>query len=168
MTILIETDPERIIEFDYTGLMEQVVRCALRRESCPYEAEVSIVITDDETIHSLNKEYRKKDSVTDVLSFPMHTYDIPAAFDELLEEEGDFNPETKEILLGDILISYEQSLRQSEEYGHSIQRELAFLTAHSMLHLIGYDHETEDEREIMEQKQNEILNELGITRDWEN
>lgn len=108
------------------------------------------------------------DVPTDVLSFPMVEYEVPADFSQLESPEAQimyFNLDTRELLLGDIVISLERAREQSEEYGHSMERELAFLTAHSMLHLMGYDHMEEDERELMEQKQENILQNLGITRD---
>ncbi len=109
--------------------------------------EVSVLICDNEEIHKLNKEYRNVDAPTDVLSFPM------------FDEDGTLDEEE----LGDIVISLERAVAQSVEYGHSIIREVAFLTAHSMLHLLGYDHENGEQE--MYVKQDEILNLLGITRD---
>lgn len=108
---------------------------------------VSVLITDNEEIHGLNLEYRQKDAPTDVLSFP------------LFDEDGNLDDEE----LGDIVISLERAVAQAEEYNHSLKREVAFLTAHSMLHLLGYDHENGEQE--MYVKQDEILNELGITRD---
>ncbi len=108
---------------------------------------VSVLITDNEEIHGLNLEYREKDAPTDVLSFP------------LFDEDGNLDDEE----LGDIVISLERAAAQAEEYNHSLKREVAFLTAHSMLHLLGYDHENGEQE--MYVKQDEILNELGITRD---
>ena len=115
-------------------------------EECPYEAEVSVLLTD-------------------VLSFPMCDYDTPGDFD-WLEEHGDdcFHPESGELLLGDIVISVEKVREQAEAYGHSEKRELAFLVAHSMLHLFGYDHMEDEERKIMEAKQEEILKLKGYIR----
>lgn len=108
---------------------------------------VSVLITDNDEIQGLNLEYRQKDTPTDVLSFP------------LFDEEGNLD----EYELGDIVISLERAVSQAEEYNHSLKREVAFLTAHSMLHLLGYDHENGEQE--MYVKQDEILNQLGITRD---
>ena len=108
---------------------------------------VSVLITDNEEIHELNLQYRQKDAPTDVLSFP------------LFDEDGNLDEEE----LGDIVISLERAQAQAEEYNHSLKREVAFLTAHSMLHLLGYDHENGEQE--MYVKQEEILNLLGITRD---
>ncbi len=164
MTVYIENEQEKDIKFDYENLLKRIISFTLQREKCPYEAEISVVITDDTVIRETNREFRGIDKSTDVLSFPMCTYQTPGEFDELEEQEV-FHPETGELLLGDIMISYDHVQKQAEEFGHSEIREFAFLTVHSMLHLFGYDHETEDERGIMEAKQKEILDELGITRD---
>ena len=123
-----------------------------------------MVITDDDSIRETNCEFRNMDKATDVLSFPMCTYRTPGDFTEL-EQQDVFHPETGELLLGDIMISYDHVQKQAEEFGHSEIREFAFLTVHSMLHLFGYDHETEEDRSAMEEKQKEILEELGIKRD---
>ena len=140
----------------------------LDEEECPYEAQVNVVITDNEAIREVNLEYRQIDAATDVLSFPMLEYNAPGDLAWLTEEEDYnpdcFDPDTGELLLGDIMISAEKVISQAEEYGHSRERELAFLTAHSMLHLFGYDHMEEEERAVMEEKQRELLNGLGITR----
>jgi probable rRNA maturation factor len=131
----------------------------------PYEAEVNLTLTDNEGIHTINKEFRQIDRPTDVLSFPMLSYETPGDFAFLDDEDcEDFNPDTGEALLGDIVISVDKVLEQAENYGHSIEREYAFLITHSMLHLFGYDHMTEEEASVMEAKQAEILNELNILR----
>ena len=102
----------------------------------------------------MNLEQRGIDRPTDVLSFPMIEYDAPGDFSVIDEETGDaFTPETGELMLGDIVISKEKVLSQAEEYGHSPKREYAFLIAHSMLHLFGYDHMEEEERAEMEAHQ---------------
>ena len=104
------------------------------------------------------------DKATDVLSFPMVDYETPGEFDFLEERDDCFHPETGELLLGDIVISKEKVLSQAEEFGHSPMREYAFLIAHSMLHLSGYDHIEEEERSIMERMQRELMEEIGILR----
>ena len=133
---------------------------------CPYEAEVNLLLTDDEMIREMNKEHRQIDRSTDVLSFPMLPFSRAEGIGmEQLEELNDcFHPETGELMLGDIVISKEHVLKQAEAYGHSVTREFAFLIAHSMLHLFGYDHMEEAERLEMEAKQREILDNLNITR----
>ena len=134
-------------------------------EQCPYEAEVNVVLTDNPSIRQVNREYRNMDAATDVLSFPMVEYETPSDFSRVEELFADcFNPESGELMLGDIMISMDKVEEQAEKYGHSQERELAFLVAHSMLHLLGYDHMKEAERLVMEKKQNEILESKGYTR----
>ena len=166
MTIHIENEQPLDFGFAIRPLAEQVILQAMDQEGCPYEAEVSLTFTNDAEIHRINLEFRKIDRPTDVLSFPMTDFPSPASF-AFLEEEGNdsFNPETGELLLGDIVISVERAMQQAEAYGHSLKREIAFLIAHSMLHLMGYDHMTPEEASVMEKKQEEILLALGITRD---
>lgn len=164
MTVYIENEQAKEISFDYEQLLHKIIPFTMEFENCPYEAEVSVVITDDEAIRETNREFRNIDRATDVLSFPMCIYQTPGAF-EALEEQDVFHPETGELLLGDIMISYDHVQKQAEAFGHSEVREFAFLTVHSMLHLFGYDHETEAERSVMEEKQALILDALGIKRD---
>lgn len=131
-------------------LSARAVRSALKSEGFPRSAEVSITFTDDEGIRKMNSEYRGKDCPTDVLSFPL--------FDD---DYGDGMPAA----LGDIVISLERALLQAQEYGHSLEREVAFLCVHSVLHLLGYDHETgEKEEKEMFEKQESILEKMGLPR----
>ena len=161
MTINIDCETEDKLELPYEEIIRNVVLSSLEYENCPYEAEVNVVLTDNEEIHKLNLEYRGIDRPTDVLSFPMLEYDTPSDFSHVEEDYEDcFNPETGELMLGDIILSVDKVREQAESYGHSETRELAFLVAHSMLHLCGYDHMEDGEREEMERRQNEIL-ELG-------
>ncbi len=132
----------------YETLMKRVIRKAVTEHYPDHRFEVNVTVCDDETIKEINKEHRGIDKPTDVLSFPFLDFETP----EVLT------------LLGDIIISRDTAYRQAEEYGHSPKREFCFLAAHSALHLLGYDHETEAEREEMEAKQREILDELGIKR----
>lgn len=152
------------LPFDPEPVARTVIEEALEYEGCPFEAEVNLLLTTDEEIHAMNREFRQIDAPTDVLSFPMLEYQVPGDFSGFEESEDAFNPESGELLLGDIVISRDKVLRQAEEYGHSPKREFAFLIAHSMLHLFGYDHMEEDERLVMEQKQREILEHVGILR----
>lgn len=168
MTILMENEVDASFDFEYEKLLEEVIIQALDYEKCPYECEINLTFTDDDGIRIINSEFRGLDIPTDVLSFTMVEYETPADFENLDSDENFamyFNPESGELLLGDIVISVERAKLQAKEYGHSLKREICFLTAHSMLHLMGYDHMTDDERVIMEKKQDEILNILGITRD---
>lgn len=165
MTITIEEEVEVKLDFDYKKVIEDVINEAMDYKKCPYEAELSVVLTDNDSIHSINKEFRNIDNPTDVLSFPMVDYETPAEFDFLEECDDCFNPETGELMLGDIVISIDKVIEQAEKYNHSERRELAFLTAHSMLHLFGYDHMTPDEAKVMEAEQEQILNNISITRE---
>lgn len=165
MSVLIEKETDTELSFDYEALIRAVVSEALDYVGCPYEASVSVLLTDNEAIREMNREYRQLDRPTDVLSFPLIDYEEPADFSRLEEEpEAYFDPETGELLLGDIVVSLETMRAQAAEYGHSEQRELAFLVAHSMLHLSGFDHMEDGERRIMEAKQEEILQKLHLTR----
>lgn len=135
---------------DFTAELEETINIVIEKVFIYEDVEprnVSVLITDNEEIQGLNLEYRQKDAPTDVLSFP------------LFDEDGRLDDEE----LGDIVISLERAKAQAEEYNHSLKREVAFLTAHSMLHLLGYDHENGEQEMYI--KQDEILNELGITRD---
>lgn len=168
MTVFFENEWNEEIDFDYEELLTKVMEASVASENCPYDCEINLTLTDNEGIRRMNREYRELDMPTDVLSFPMVDYIVPGDFRGLDEEEKRsmyFNIESGELLLGDIVISMERALEQAEEYGHSIEREVAFLTAHSMLHLMGYDHMEDEERECMEDKQERILQGLGITRD---
>ncbi len=165
MTISIEYEADKVLNLPYREIIEDTVLAALDYEGCPYEAEVSVVLTDNEAIREINRDYRQIDRATDVLSFPMVDYERPADFDGLEDHAEDyFNPETGELMLGDIIVSVDKVEEQAEKYGHSQARELAFLVAHSMLHLFGYDHMEEDERLVMEKKQAEILERRGYRR----
>ena len=169
MNIYIENEYDREIDVDYTDIINKVVCQAVDFIKCPYECEVNVTIVDNNTIHEINREQRKIDRPTDVLSFPMLDYES-ITFDgkELTKTPAhisNFNPDSGELILGDIVISYDKVIEQAAEYNHSRNRELAFLVAHSMLHLFGFDHMVDDERIEMEEKQNIILNNLGITRE---
>lgn len=166
MTFYVENESETEFPFDVKELVSTVVEAVLDAEQCPYEVELNVLVTDNEGIRCYNREYRKIDSETDVLSFPNIPFEREADFSLVEENEADyFQPDSGELILGDIILSADRIYSQAQAYGHSIRREFAFLVAHSMLHLCGYDHETEEEAAVMEQKQNEILSGLGITRD---
>ena len=164
MTVFIETECEFNFDFDYEKVAKDVINTAMDHLKFPFEAEVSITITDNDGIHAINKEFRGIDAPTDVLSFPMIEYENPGEFDHIEANDDLFNPETGEVILGDIVLCVPRILSQAEEYGHSVLREYAFLIAHSMLHLFGFDHMTEAEASVMEEKQREILDHLGISR----
>ena len=141
------------------------VLAALEAEGVDVPCVIAVIVTDDGVIRETNLANRGVDRATDVLSFPMVDYESPSDFDHVEEAVEDyFNPETGELMLGDIVISVDKVEEQAEKYGHSRTRELAFLTAHSMLHLFGYDHMEDGERLVMEEKQKEILETRGYTR----
>lgn len=164
MTIEFEKEYDKDLGINYEEIADKVINAALDYEECPYEAEVSLTLVDDNRIHDINKEFRDIDRPTDVLSFPMVEYDDAGEFAFLEDEDDCFNPETGELMLGDIIISLDKVEEQALAYGHSFTREYAFLIAHSMLHLMGYDHMTDDDASIMEAKQRAILDNLNITR----
>lgn len=164
MTIDFEKEYDKNLDIDYTEIADKVISSALDYEQCPYEAEISLTLTDNERIREINREFRGIDRPTDVLSFPMIEYYTAGEFDFLEECPQCFNPESGELMLGDIIISLDKVEEQAKAYGHSVIREYAFLIAHSMLHLMGYDHMSDEEAEVMELKQRCILDGLGIIR----
>lgn len=165
MTLTIENEYDQEISFDYETVARQVMDTALDQENCPYEAEVSLVLTTGEEIRRVNREFRDIDKETDVLSFPMIPFPSPADYGIIEGMEDDcFNPDTGELLLGDIMISVPRMMEQAKSYGHSQLREFAFLVAHSMLHLLGYDHMVPEEAAVMEEKQEAVLGRLQIKR----
>lgn len=166
MTFLVENETEQRFPFSLEDIMKLVCEAVLEEENCPYEVQVNLVLTDNEGIRELNREYRGIDRETDVLSFPNVDFQEEGVFDIDEDLEADyFDPDTGELVLGDIMISVDKLQEQARNYGHSEKREFAFLVAHSMLHLCGYDHMEEAEREAMERKQEKILTGIGITRD---
>ncbi|MBQ4256739.1 MAG: rRNA maturation RNase YbeY [Oscillospiraceae bacterium] len=143
------------------GTIRTIVKecCAqvLTDEKFPDDAQVDVTFVDDEKIREMNRLYRRMDKSTDVLSFPMG-------------ENGDYdrNPENGCLILGDIVISVDTAYRQAEEYGHCLEREIGFLTVHSMLHLLGYDHMEEDDAKIMREKEERSLIAVGLRRETSN
>ena len=165
MTLNFEDEYRLLLPFEAEELAAKVIEESLDYEACPYEAEVNLLLTSDEEIHKMNREFRGIDRPTDVLSFPMLEYEKPGNFEHLEDAENDcFNLDTGELMLGDIVISKDRVLAQAEAYGHSPKREFSFLVAHSMLHLMGYDHMEPEEAEEMERKQSEILTQMNILR----
>ncbi|MGN1423243.1 MAG: rRNA maturation RNase YbeY [Oscillospiraceae bacterium] len=154
--IYFSNEQDKVPVPDYTEkLIEMCAAAALEEEGIDDDAELSVTLTDNESIRALNSEHRGIDRATDVLSFPLG------------DENGfDADPETGAILLGDIVISMERAKEQAEEYGHSFRREFAFLLTHSLFHLLGYDHvNSEEEERVMFGKQEKVLEKLGITRE---
>ena len=165
MSTFIENEYENRIDVNYEDIIKQVIEGAINYVECPYECEVNVTIVDNNIIHEINNKQRQIDRPTDVLSFPLIEYDVPGDLSNVEKNIDSFNPDTGELMLGDIVISYDKVKEQANEYNHSQKRELAFLTAHSMLHLFGYDHIVDEERINMERMQKEILNNLNITRE---
>lgn len=166
MTFYVENETATEFPFDTEKIVELVCGAVLEAEDCPYEVQINVVLTDNGGIREMNRRSRYIDRETDVLSFPNVEFEQAGVFEIDEEREADyFDPDTGELLLGDILISVDKVQEQAENYGHSLRREFAFLVAHSMLHLCGYDHMEAAEAAVMEQKQEEILEGLGITRD---
>ena len=154
MIYFMNSQDEREITYKLKILMRRAVEATLDYEGFANDAQVSITFTDNEGIRVLNEQYRGIDRETDVLSFPLTDF------------EGSEEPpvDEPEQMLGDIVISLEKAAAQAEEYGHSFEREAAFLCVHSMLHLLGYDHEGDDGKEAdMRHRQSEILSDMGLS-----
>ena len=165
MTIYLEDMGEVTFPFEPEEQIEKLAAFVTDFVKCPYEPEISVTLVTKEEIHELNRTHRNVDRPTDVLSFPMMEYDAPADFSgEKFCKTLTVSPESEEMMLGDIVLYSEVVCEQAEEYGHSLLREFSFLVVHSLLHLFGYDHMEEDEREEMEEKQREIMKKLQILR----
>lgn len=141
-------------------LIEKAVKLCVKKENFPYPCEFSVTLTDNDTIQKLNRKHRGIDKPTDVLSFPSIEY----VNGELQLQPGDIEPDTGRVFVGDIIISAEKAFEQAKGYGHSIERELSFLAVHGILHLFGYDHETEEDEKLMFSLQEDLLNEMGLFR----
>lgn len=156
---VINEQEEIAIDDKDVDLIESVIKEAAKLEGI-MSGEVVVSLVDNQRIHELNKDYRNIDRPTDVLSFAMNDYvedDMEIHYDE--EEDADFTD-----TLGDIIISLPKTKEQAEEYGHSFERELGFLAVHGFLHLLGYDHETEEDEKIMFEKQDEVLKNINLLR----
>ena len=144
-------------------LLRRVISAALAAEGVDLPCEINVLLTDDEGIHQVNREMRQVDRPTDVLSFPM--FDLKPGE---TPEAGDEDPESGLVPLGDMCISLERAAAQAAEFGHSVERELSYLTVHSVLHLLGYDHMDEGPmKRQMRVHEEFILDKLGITREME-
>lgn len=164
MSIFIEEEGAVTLPVDCEGIAKKVIDTVLDYLKCPYETEVNLLLTTDEDIREMNEMYRKIDHATDVLSFPMLEYREPADFESAIQSEDSFNPDSGELMLGDIVISKDHVLKQAKSFGHSVKREYAFLIAHSMLHLCGYDHIEDGDRILMEKKQKSVMKRVNILR----
>ena len=165
MTFYVENETKIRLAEDEKELLSMLTEKVLASEGVEREVSVNLLITDEEGIREYNRSYRGMDKATDVLSFPAVDFDSPSDFSRVDEEPASYlDPETDEVVLGDIIVSAPRAIAQAEEYGHGIYREFAFLLTHSLLHLLGYDHETEEEAEEMFAKQEQILQSCNITR----
>lgn len=148
-------DKTNSVPTDFIDVLQRLLEFARKKEGVSDEAEMSVNFVNNREIQELNRNYRQKDEPTDVISFAMQ---------ETTDGEVNFNEPDMPILLGDIVISVERTKEQAEEYGHSLEREFAFLAIHGFLHLLGYNHLNEADEKEMFAKQNDILNEFGIER----
>lgn len=152
------TQDKLVVDDGLQELVQRVADTALEHEKFNKKSEISVLFVDDEQIKEINNDFRQIDSATDVLSFPMLSFDGT----KVIEGIGDSYLGT--VVLGDIVISLERAASQAEEYGHSYEREIGFLVCHSVLHLLGYDHEDESERTVMREKEEAILEKIGLIR----
>ena len=159
ISILNQQDKLKVTK-DMRDLIKKAAGAALDYMGFRKDVEISVMLTDNAEIQTLNNLHRGIDRATDVLSFPMFEYDEDG---EIVEDYAEFN-EMGELCLGDIVISLERAQEQAEEYGHTLDREVGFLTVHSMLHLLGYDHMTDEDEREMFGYQEEILKEMGLER----
>lgn len=168
MSVFFEHDSGVSVPEKYEMIVEDVISASISFVNCPFACEVNVIFTDNAGIQEINREYRNIDAPTDVLSFPLIEYEHPADFTDIAAHSADcINQDTGELILGDIILNVDRIASQAEEYGHTRRRETAFLTAHSMLHLFGYDHIDDSERTQMEALQEQILNQKGYTRENE-
>ena len=166
MTSYVSIETEGNLGFDLEEVTNQVLQAVMEEEACPYDVTVNLTLTDNDEIQAVNASFRQIDRATDVLSFPNLHFETPGDFSEAEDHEADcFDPDTGELMLGDIMISEDKVREHAEAYGHSLKREFAFLVAHSLFHLCGYDHMEEEEAKVMESKQEAILQKLKITRE---
>jgi len=155
MFLEIDNRQEHIIkiEDEWVTLWQKIAEEFLRGESLPLNTEISLLLVDDQEIREINNEFREKDSVTDVLSFPIYSF-----------KENDFPQENEDVLLGDIIISLETAKKQAKDFEHSFTRELMYLFVHGLYHLVGYDHEDEKDKVLMRKKEESLLSKFGVNQ----
>ena len=152
MAIIINNEQDKMEVLSvWEEKMQRVAKLCLAKEGIEDEVEIGITFVDNEGIREINREYRNIDSATDVLSFPMYEAEEELADDEM-------------ILFGDIVISLERAKEQSEDFGHSLEREVMYLLVHGLLHLSGYDHMNDEDKKVMRRKEEELLTEIGVIR----
>ena len=166
MTLYLEDELDFIASQEaLSEKLDAVIEAILTEEKVPYEVEISLTVVDKEEIQSINKEHRGIDKVTDVLSFPQIDPVSNGVIDwDNIDTAMVMNFDTDEIILGDVILCEAVAREQAAEYDHSLEREVCFLVAHSMFHLLGYDHMTPEEETLMISKQKAILEQIGITR----
>lgn len=159
--IIIENQQDKL---EYTNALDSLIKDAiiksLENEGFDTPSEISVTIVDNEQIRNINKDHRGIDKATDVLSFPM----LDMIDGTLEADEGDYDMDENKLILGDIVVSLEKAKEQADDYGHSLEREIAFLVTHGIFHLLGYDHENKDDEEIMIGKQEKVLISMGLGR----
>jgi len=161
MKVLIENlQSKTAVTDNIKGLLNRVAEMSLEMEGFKTPSEISFLLVDDERIREINKDYRGIDKATDVLSFPI----VDMCEGKILSDEGDIDPDENLLILGDIVISLETVIVQAEKYGHSFERELAFLATHGMFHLLGYDHQDESSEKLMLEKQEQVLALMSLSR----
>lgn len=159
VNVIIEYDTDPIEGIDLEDIVKKCAEKAFELENVGFDTEISVTLTDNEEIRRINAEYRNVDRETDVLSFPQFDFETPSLFDEdeLFLDEG-------AVMLGDIVLSKNKIYEQAEEYGHGTLRETAYLTVHSLMHLLGYDHMEDGEKAVMRRHEEAVLDALGYTR----
>ena len=158
-------DDETTQKKEWEAKFEEAARVCLANEGITEYSEISISFVDDEEIQMLNRNFRQNDKVTDVLSFPMYEGDDVAVMSERIEKDRvKFNADDMYLPLGDVVICEAQAKRQAEEYGHSYEREVVYLFVHSILHLLGYDHMTEEDKSVMRAQEEIVMKELNLPR----
>lgn len=165
--IFIDNRQNRIeVDNELEQVLNQVIEYALKEEKVSQDYEVSIIFVDNEEIKKLNSEFRNIQRETDVLSFPMLEYPTGRVFKEVYLNHSfdDSYYDEGKLVLGDIALSLEKALEQSEEFGHSFYREVCYLTIHSILHLLGYDHIENEDKIVMRNREEEILSKFNINR----
>lgn len=155
------------IDNDTVENIKNVIEYALKEEKVNIDTEVSVIFVDNEEIREINKEHRNMDKSTDVLSFPMLDYPDGKVYKDAYKDNkfSSSDLDDGKLVIGDIVLSIEKAKEQSEGFGHSFLRELCYLTVHSVLHLLGYDHMEEEEKQTMRKREEEILEKFNITRD---
>ncbi|MCY6354860.1 rRNA maturation RNase YbeY [Clostridium sp. ZS2-4] len=154
------------IETQTIHRVEEIIKYALKEEKVDIPTEVSVIFIDNEKIREINKEQRNFDKVTDVLSFPMLDYPAGQVYKDTYQHHKftDADLDEGDLVLGDIVLSLERAEEQSDEYNHSFEREVCYLTVHSVLHLLGYDHMEDNDKIKMRRREEEILEKFNITR----